>query len=143
MAFLWLSTCGLGVDVVMLVECFVRTFEPQKTAASDTTLSYEPLSYSPATFVLEKAIFSGANMYATRALGMRASRPLFRPLPKEDQSAHTISQRLRTLKKIPPELLPLGAVLCVAVGAAIYSCGKKFMTDKTLRLTRSKPEDHA
>ncbi|WEW57214.1 hypothetical protein PRK78_002676 [Emydomyces testavorans] len=72
---------------------------------------------------------------------MRASRPVFRPLPKEDQSAHTISQRLRSLKKIPPELLPLGFVLCVALGAGIYSSIKKFMTDKTLRLSRSKPED--
>ncbi|EER29113.1 hypothetical protein D8B26_000386 [Coccidioides posadasii str. Silveira] len=50
-------------------------------------------------------------MYATRVLAMRASRPVFRPIPKEEQSAHTISQRLRTLKKIPPELLPLGFVL--------------------------------
>jgi hypothetical protein len=29
----------------------------------------------------------------------------------------------------------------VALGAAVYSSGKKLMTDKTLRLTRSKPED--
>jgi hypothetical protein len=28
----------------------------------------------------------------------------------------------------------------VAVGAAIYSCGKKLMTDKTLRLYRNSPE---
>lgn len=26
-------------------------------------------------------------------------------------TAHTISQRLRTLKKIPPELVPLGVVI--------------------------------
>jgi len=66
---------------------------------------------------------------------------MLRPLPKEDQSAHTVSQRLRTLKKIPPELIPLGLVLCVALGAAVYSSGKKLMTDKTLRLTRSNPEE--
>ncbi|KMP05318.1 hypothetical protein CIHG_03820 [Coccidioides immitis H538.4] len=60
-------------------------------------------------------------MYATRVLAMRASRPVFRPIPKEEQS---------------------GFVLCVAVGAGIYSSIRKFMTDKTLRLSRSKPEDH-
>ncbi|EDN07231.1 hypothetical protein I7I51_03500 [Histoplasma capsulatum] len=80
-------------------------------------------------------------MFATRPLRMQVTRPLLGPLPKENQSAHTISQRLRTLKKIPPELLPLGAVLCVALGAGIYSSIKKFRTDKTLRLSRPKPED--
>lgn len=60
-----------------------------------------------------------------------------RPVPKEEHSAHTISQRLRTLKKIPPELIPLGVVLGVAIGAACYSMVNKLFTDKTLRLTRS------
>ncbi|KAK9647712.1 hypothetical protein V6Z96_006714 [Aspergillus fumigatus] len=50
-------------------------------------------------------------MYPTRALRMQASRPFAFPLPKENQSAHTISQRLRTLKRVPPELIPLGIVL--------------------------------
>jgi len=67
---------------------------------------------------------------------------MFRPMPKEEHSAHTISQRIRTLKKIPPELIPLGVVLSVAIGAAFYAMGRKLMTDKTLRLGRSKPEDH-
>ncbi|XHG02118.1 hypothetical protein AWENTII_005479 [Aspergillus wentii] len=105
-------------------------------------------------------------MYPTTILRMQASRPLYHPLScefpmprgsgvkmlgrnisanvclqKENQSAHTISQRLRTLKRIPPELIPLGVVLGVAVGAAIYSSTKKLMTDKTLRLYRNKPED--
>ncbi|KAL2219503.1 hypothetical protein M432DRAFT_639087 [Thermoascus aurantiacus ATCC 26904] len=80
-------------------------------------------------------------MYPTRVLRMQASRPFFYPTPKENQSAHTISQRLRTLKKIPPELIPLGIVLSVAVSAAIYSGTKKLLTDKTLRLSRSRPED--
>ncbi|PGH23520.1 hypothetical protein AJ80_02474 [Polytolypa hystricis UAMH7299] len=75
-------------------------------------------------------------MYPTRVLGLRSSRPLFEPLPKERQSAHTISQRLRTLKRIPPELIPLGIVLGVALGAAIYSSYRKITTDKTLRLAR-------
>ncbi|ODH49200.1 hypothetical protein GX48_04707 [Paracoccidioides brasiliensis] len=57
------------------------------------------------------------------------------------RSAHTVSQRLRTLKKIPPELFPLGFVLSVAIGAATYSLIKKLRTDKTLRLSRPKPED--
>ncbi|EEA26571.1 conserved hypothetical protein [Talaromyces marneffei ATCC 18224] len=56
-------------------------------------------------------------------------------------SAHTISQRLRQVKKIPPELIPLGVVLGVAVGAAIYSSTHKLFADKTLRLSRNKPED--
>ncbi|CAK96389.1 uncharacterized protein An02g01710, partial [Aspergillus niger] len=54
--------------------------------------------------------------------------------------AHTISQRLRTLKRVPPELIPLGTSR-VAVGAAIYSSTRKLMTDKTLRLYRNSPED--
>ncbi|KAI9368454.1 hypothetical protein BJX61DRAFT_537255 [Aspergillus egyptiacus] len=77
-------------------------------------------------------------MYPSRVLRMQPSRPFAFPTPKEGQSAHTISQRLRTLKKIPPELIPLGIV---AVGAAIYSSTRKLMTDKTLRLTPNRPED--
>ncbi|KAL4968464.1 uncharacterized protein BDV14DRAFT_142418 [Aspergillus stella-maris] len=80
-------------------------------------------------------------MYPTRVLRMQPSRPFAFPAPKEAHSAHTISQRLRQLKKIPPELLPLGVVLGVAVGAAIYSSSKKLMTDKTLRLLPNRPED--
>ncbi|KIW77369.1 hypothetical protein Z517_09815 [Fonsecaea pedrosoi CBS 271.37] len=30
---------------------------------------------------------------------------------EDDQSAHTITQRIRMLKRIPPELLPLGVVI--------------------------------
>ncbi|RAK96272.1 uncharacterized protein BO80DRAFT_429256 [Aspergillus ibericus CBS 121593] len=80
-------------------------------------------------------------MFPTRVLRMQASRPFAFPAPKENHSAHTISQRLRTLKRIPPELIPLGLVLGVAVGAAIYSSSKKLMTDKTLRLYRNSPEE--
>ncbi|KAF2190780.1 hypothetical protein K469DRAFT_721682 [Zopfia rhizophila CBS 207.26] len=69
-------------------------------------------------------------------LYMRQTPRMMRPVPKEDQSAHTISQRLRTLKKIPAELIPLGVVLAVAVGAAFFSMGRKLYTDKTLRLKR-------
>ncbi|RHZ50047.1 hypothetical protein CDV55_102073 [Aspergillus turcosus] len=80
-------------------------------------------------------------MFSTRPLRMQASRPFAFPTTKEGHRAHTISQRLRTLKRIPPELIPLGIVLSVAVGAAIYSSTRKLMTDKTLRLYRNRPED--
>ncbi|KAL1978652.1 hypothetical protein VTN31DRAFT_1511 [Thermomyces dupontii] len=79
-------------------------------------------------------------MHPTRVFGMRPTLARF-AAPKEDQSAHTISQRLRMLKRIPAELIPLGIVLSVAVGAGIYSSIHKLTSDKTLRLSRSKPED--
>lgn len=69
--------------------------------------------------------------------------------------AHTISQRLRQWRKIPPELVPLGmfisapeqhpglmlisnkgVVVGVAVGFAVYSLGRKFVVDKQMRLSR-------
>ncbi|OCL03174.1 hypothetical protein AOQ84DRAFT_227874 [Glonium stellatum] len=78
------------------------------------------------------------NMQPTRFLGMQSTMRMRRPVPKEEHSAHTISQRLRTLKKIPPELIPLGVVLAVAVGAAFFSMGRKLYTDKQLRLTRQR-----
>ncbi|RHZ46694.1 uncharacterized protein CDV56_101983 [Aspergillus thermomutatus] len=86
-------------------------------------------------------------MFPTRVLRMQASRPFAFPMPKQNHTGmtglttHTISQRLRTLKRVPPELIPLGIVLSVAVGAAIYSSTRKLLTDKTLRLYRNKPED--
>ncbi|OKL60796.1 hypothetical protein UA08_03173 [Talaromyces atroroseus] len=49
-------------------------------------------------------------MFATRPLAMRPTRPVM-AAPKEGLSAHTVSQRLRLIKKIPPELIPLGVVL--------------------------------
>ncbi|KAF7523828.1 hypothetical protein PCG10_006356 [Penicillium crustosum] len=81
-------------------------------------------------------------MYPTRMLRMQPTRAFAFPTPKEQQSAHTISQRLRQLKRVPPELLPIGFVLAVALGAAVYSGSKKLMTDKTLRLYRNSPESH-
>ncbi|KAJ4412555.1 hypothetical protein N0V82_008732 [Gnomoniopsis sp. IMI 355080] len=84
-------------------------------------------------------------MYATRALRMQPSRAmqmfkptraLMRPVPNEEQSAHTVSQRLRRLKNIPAELWPLGVVVGFAVFAAGYSCIRHFFTDKTIRLKR-------
>ncbi|KAH6850943.1 hypothetical protein B0I37DRAFT_414307 [Chaetomium sp. MPI-CAGE-AT-0009] len=76
-------------------------------------------------------------MYATRSLRMfRPTARMMRPIPKEEQAAHTVSQRLRRLKQIPPELFPLGVVVAFAVSAAIYSSLRHFMTDKTIRLKR-------
>ncbi|KAI1479453.1 hypothetical protein K445DRAFT_320419 [Daldinia sp. EC12] len=75
-------------------------------------------------------------MYATRALRMMPTRRMMRPIPKEDQSAHTVSQRLRKLRQIPAELIPLGVVVGFAVFAATYSSLRKFSVDKNLRLSR-------
>ncbi|KAK1639779.1 hypothetical protein BDP81DRAFT_391841 [Colletotrichum phormii] len=72
-------------------------------------------------------------------LGLRAFRPTLRkmsPVPAEDQVGHTVSQRLRKLRQIPPELIPLGVVVGFALAAATYSVGRHFMTDKTIRLKR-------
>ncbi|KAL5365917.1 hypothetical protein BJX96DRAFT_169490 [Aspergillus floccosus] len=77
-------------------------------------------------------------MYPSRILRMQPSRPFAFATPKEPQSAHTVSQRLRLIKKVPPELIPLGTV---AVGAAIYASTHKLLTDKTLRLSRNSPQD--
>ncbi|KIX04038.1 uncharacterized protein Z518_07591 [Rhinocladiella mackenziei CBS 650.93] len=67
------------------------------------------------------------------------TRPMLRT-KEDDQSAHTITQRLRNLKRIPPELLPLGVVILFALFAACFAMGKKLMTDKTLRLSKSPPK---
>ncbi len=69
--------------------------------------------------------------------------------------AHTISQRLRRLRQIPPELVPLGMtadtfasrgniiltkrlgiVVAIAVGFGVYSLGRKVIVDKQMRLSR-------
>ncbi|KAG7285252.1 hypothetical protein NEMBOFW57_009873 [Staphylotrichum longicolle] len=65
-------------------------------------------------------------MFATRSLRMfRPTARMMRPIP-----------RLRRLKQIPPELLPLGVVVAFAVSAAIYSSTRHLMVDKTIRLKR-------
>ncbi|CAG8034576.1 unnamed protein product [Penicillium salamii] len=79
-------------------------------------------------------------MYATRIMRMQATRSFAFPTPKEPQSAHTISQRLRQLKRVPPELFPIFFVCGVAICAGIYSATNKILTDKTLRLSRNSPE---
>ncbi|KAH8811805.1 hypothetical protein F5884DRAFT_898176 [Xylogone sp. PMI_703] len=71
----------------------------------------------------------------------RPTRRMMMPIPKEEHSAHTISQRLRTLKRIPPELIPLGAVVGVAIVFAAYSMGRKLVVDKQMRLTRQNRHD--
>lgn len=72
---------------------------------------------------------------------MMPSARMMRPLPKEDQSAHTVSQRLRKLRKIPAELVPLGVVVGFALFAAGYSSFRKFTVDKNLRLARQNRQD--
>ncbi|CAI6098427.1 hypothetical protein V2G26_001021 [Clonostachys chloroleuca] len=61
---------------------------------------------------------------------------MMRPVPKEDQAGHTVSQRLRKLKHIPLELVPLAVVVVFALFAATYSSIRKFVVDKNLRLVR-------
>ncbi|KAG8669852.1 hypothetical protein FPOAC2_09193 [Fusarium poae] len=79
-------------------------------------------------------------MRSTAALRMFRQTPrMLRPVPKEDQAGHTISQRLRKLKQIPPELYPLAVVVGFALGAAGYSVSRKFIVDKNLRLARQGP----
>ncbi|THW86443.1 hypothetical protein D6C90_10252 [Aureobasidium pullulans] len=51
--------------------------------------------------------------------------------------------RIRTLRKIPPELIPIGVVLAVAIGFAGYSLIRKLFTDGTLRLYRSRGHNQA
>ncbi|KAK4095119.1 hypothetical protein Purlil1_815 [Purpureocillium lilacinum] len=56
---------------------------------------------------------------------------------------HTVSQRLRKLKQIPAELIPLAVVVGFAVFAAGYSSVRKFFVDKNLRLSRQGPSGRA
>ncbi|SPQ27634.1 33f6c7ce-7a25-45bf-8d23-7e7281051e3c [Thermothielavioides terrestris] len=73
-------------------------------------------------------------MFATRSLRMfRPTVRMMRPVPKEEQA---VSQRLRRLRHIPPELIPLGVVVTFGVSAAIYSSSRHLMVDKNLRLKR-------
>ncbi|KAA8901361.1 hypothetical protein FN846DRAFT_908978 [Sphaerosporella brunnea] len=64
------------------------------------------------------------------------------PMPKEQQSAHTITQRIRQLKKVPPELFPIGIVVGAALCMGAYSITRKFYVDRTLRLNRSQRDGH-
>ncbi|KKA27679.1 hypothetical protein TD95_002765 [Thielaviopsis punctulata] len=83
-------------------------------------------------------------MYATLGLRMMRQTPrLMRAAPVEDQAGHGVSQRLRKLKNVPPELFPLGVVVGFAVCAAGYSLGRHLLTDKTIRLSRQGSEHKA
>merc|ERR1712225_220910 len=64
--------------------------------------------------------------------------------PDPSQTSQTLPQlqRLRSLKRIPPELIPLGVVILFAVFAAVFAMTRKLMTDKTLRLHKSSPKQH-
>ncbi|KAJ5481636.1 hypothetical protein N7475_000448 [Penicillium sp. IBT 31633x] len=56
--------------------------------------------------------------------------------------AHTISQRLRKIKNCPPELMPLGLLIGLALSAAFYSGVHELVTDKSLRLSHHSPANH-
>ncbi|CZS98615.1 uncharacterized protein RAG0_07270 [Rhynchosporium agropyri] len=71
----------------------------------------------------------------------RPTRRMMAGQPSEEHRAHTITQRLRTLRKIPPELIPLGIVVGVAVGFAGYSIVRKLFVDKQMRLSRQNRKD--
>ncbi|KAK3052195.1 hypothetical protein LTR09_006787 [Extremus antarcticus] len=90
-----------------------------------------------ASAMLQKRAVPMLRAQPTRSLRLQATPRLRMPSPKEEQSAHTVSQRLRNLKRIPPELIPLGIVLAVALGAAGYSITNSLFRDKTLRLSRT------
>ncbi|CAK7244767.1 MAG: hypothetical protein STHCBS139747_006313 [Sporothrix thermara] len=71
-----------------------------------------------------------------RTMAFRPTLRMMRPVPKEEQAAHTVTQRLRRLRKIPAELLPLGVVVGFALFAAGYSIVRHFAVDGTIRLKR-------
>ncbi|PNY28504.1 Uncharacterized protein TCAP_01562 [Tolypocladium capitatum] len=77
------------------------------------------------------------SLQPTARMMFRQSPRMMRPVPKEDQAGHTISQRLRKLKQIPAELIPLAVVVGFAIFAAGYSSARKFFVDKNLRLSRT------
>ncbi|KAF2862590.1 hypothetical protein K470DRAFT_268917 [Piedraia hortae CBS 480.64] len=68
--------------------------------------------------------------------GFRTSALRMGPVPQEEQSAHTVSQRLRKIKNMPAELWPLAIIMTIAVTAAGFSLTRKLFSDKTLRLNR-------
>ncbi|KAK5007058.1 hypothetical protein LTR28_005732 [Elasticomyces elasticus] len=61
-------------------------------------------------------------MQPTRSLRLQATPKMMRPMPKEEHS---------------------GIVLGIAIGAAAYSIIRKFYTDGTLRLYRSRGHNQA
>jgi len=83
---------------------------------------------------------SGQLQQQLRQIRMQPTRAL-RRTHEDEHRAHTISQRIRQIKKIPIELVPLGVVLAIAVVAAVYSLSNKLMSDKTLRLSRQGRKD--
>ncbi|EGD93674.1 hypothetical protein TESG_01214 [Trichophyton tonsurans CBS 112818] len=80
-------------------------------------------------------------MFATRALGFRSARPLFEPIPLRIEGTAKRSHHLPTSANTQEDSSGVDPSR-VAICAAIYSSGKKLFEDKTLRLSRSKREDH-
>ncbi|KAK1245296.1 hypothetical protein MKX08_004925 [Trichoderma sp. CBMAI-0020] len=78
----------------------------------------------------------GPGRYVTPIDARRALRQPRRSVLTILSQGHTVSQRLRKLKQMPAELYPLFVVVGFALGAAAYSCSRKFFVDKNLRLSR-------
>ncbi|KAH8730521.1 hypothetical protein GQ44DRAFT_768280 [Phaeosphaeriaceae sp. PMI808] len=80
-------------------------------------------------------------MRASPQLFMRQTMRVRSPVPKQEQGAHTVSQRIRQLKNIPTEIWPLILVLGIAVVMAVVSLIRKLFVDSTLRLKRQGKQD--
>jgi len=111
--------------------------------ARATTMPFASALRTQAVPMVRNRAAPMVRMQPTRGLRLQATPKRMMPVPKEEHSAHTISQRIRTLKKIPPELIPLGIVLAIALAAAGYSLIRKFYVDGTLRLYRSRGHNQA
>ncbi|KAG9249046.1 hypothetical protein BJ878DRAFT_485852 [Calycina marina] len=129
-------------EVVDVLGAFVSHFsiiptepQPRSVAVVICSRTFENTHHDK-SHTLHSSSRKSITMQATRALRMvRPTARMMRPVPKEEQGAHTISQRLRTLKKIPVELLPIGAVVAVAIGFGVYSLSSKLF-DGQMRLSR-------
>merc|ERR1712000_108027 len=91
------------------------------TLLDQTTMSAPMLASAMRTRMMLRAQPSRIINMQQRFMGMKPTGRVMSPVPKEEHSAHTISQRLRSLKKIPPELIPLGVVIGFALVIAAYS----------------------
>ncbi|KAM0719714.1 hypothetical protein Q7P37_003847 [Cladosporium fusiforme] len=130
------SNCWLAIPLT-------TSQAPSLRSAHSTHTTTATMQTTRAFNMLRQRAAPAFRAQPVRNLRLQASPKMRSPVPKEEHSAHTISQRIRSLRKIPVELLPIGAVLIVALGAAAYSIGRKFYTDSTLRLSRSGPRaDH-
>ncbi|CDM35359.1 unnamed protein product [Penicillium roqueforti FM164] len=81
-------------------------------------------------------------MYPTRMLRMQPTRAFAFPTPVcsfPRKCPHYLPASAPA-QACAPRVAPYWYVLYVALSAAVYSCTKKLLTDKTLRLHRNSPE---